>query len=73
MVRHVGAHDGDAFALGQPGAGVIERFVETIRSPAAGFGESHQILRGRGRIDHGRERGGIRGDDNIFAEAALEP
>ena len=73
MVRHIGAHDGDVFAFGQPGAGVIQRFVETVRSPAAGFGQSRKVVRGRGRIDHGRQRGGIRRDDDIFAEAALEP
>ena len=72
MVREVGVHDGDVLAFGQARAGVIERFVETIRAPSARPFDPVKVLHGRCGVDHRRKRRGIWRDHKIFTEAALE-
>ena len=65
MMRHIGPHDGDVFSFGHPCAGVIQRLIKPIGSPAAGLGESGKVLRRRRGIDHGRECSGVWRDDDI--------
>src|SRR5271167_1978368 len=73
MVGKVSAYDGDGFAFGHPRACVIKGFVEPIRATSARLFESGKVLHGRSWVNHGRKRSGVRGDDDILAETALEP
>ena len=73
MVGHEGAHDRDAFAFGQAARRVVQRLVEAIAAARADRGEPLEVSRRRLRIDHARERGRIRRDDDVFAEPALQP
>ena len=73
MMRHEGAHDRDAFALGHARRRVIQRLVEAVAPLRADLGQPRQIGHRRARIDHRRQRGGVGRDDPLFAEAALQP
>ena len=73
MVRHVRADDGGIFPLRHTRACVINRLVEAVRTPSACFFEPHKIFHSRDWVNHGCKRSGIRCDDNILAEAPLEP
>src|SRR5258708_36420013 len=73
MGRHVGVDYGGIFALGPSRACVINRFVEALRTPSTCFFEPHKIYHSRDWVNHGCKRSGIRCDDNILAEAPLEP
>src|SRR5579863_4500066 len=73
MVGEVSPHRGDGFAFGQARACIIKGFVETIRAPSARLFEPGKVLHGSSWVNHRRKRSGVRSDDDIFAEAALEP
>src|SRR5260370_12328349 len=73
MGLQVGAADGGIFPLSPARACIINRSVEAVRTPSACFFEPHKIFRSRDWVNHGCKRSGIRRDDNILAEAPLEP
>ena len=73
MMRHVGADDRIAGPPGQPGAGVVDRFVEAVAAARTSLRQLRQIGTSRGRIDHRPQRRGIGRDDAILAQAPLQP
>src|SRR5216683_6072477 len=73
MVRQVGADDGGIFSFRYSLACVINGLVEAVRTPSACFFEPQKISHSRDWVNHGCKRSGIRCDDNILAEAPLEP
>ena len=73
MMRHEGSHDGDAFALRHARRRIVQRIVKAVAALRADLGQTRQIGRGRARIDHRRQSGGVGGDHPIFAETPLQP
>ena len=72
VVGHVALDDGDRRALGKPARRVVERLAEAVRPAAARRAQAGEVPhRGLG-LDHRREAGGVRGDDEILAQAALQ-
>ena len=71
MMRHEGAHDRDGLAFRHAGRRVVERLVEAVAAARAERGEPVEVARRGLRIDHGRERGRVRRDDDVLAEPAL--
>ena len=53
-------------------AGVVERLVEAVSAARADGGKALEIAHGAFRIDHGRKRRGVRRDDGVLAQAALQ-
>ena len=72
VVRHVRADNGHQRVLGKPGRRVVESFVEAVHAAAAGFREALEVPDRGPRIDHGRQRGRVRGDDDIVAQPPPE-
>ena len=72
MVRHEGAHDGNFNSLRQAARGVIQRLVEAVTAPRADRRQTRKIACRGMRLDHSSERGGVRRDHRVFAEAAFE-
>ena len=72
VVGHIGAHDGLRLAVGQP----RRREVDAPRRSRSGHGHRSWPARrsspSRPRVDHGGERGGVRCDDGVLAQAPLE-
>ena len=73
VVRHVAPDDRDGLALRQSSRGVVERLAEAVRPQHAGGAQPGEVPDGRLGIDHRAEGGGVRSDDDVFAEASLEP
>src|ERR1700694_3137971 len=73
MVRKVATLDGDGFPFRQARARIIERLVKPIRAACSCLFQAAKGLQGGGWSNHGRKRGGIRGNDNILAESPFEP
>jgi hypothetical protein len=71
VVRHPGADDGEGFAGGHAGGGVVHRFVEPEAADDAVVGQPPEIADGRFGFDHQGHRGGIGRHDEIVGEAAL--
>ena len=73
MVGHESAHDGALFAFRHTCRGVIQRLVKAVTAERADAGEALQIGARRRRIDHGRQAGRIRRDDEIVGQSAFQP
>ena len=69
-MRHVRADDG--VALAGVGTGEIHAVPEPVGTERPVGFESLQIAEGARRVDHGRERGGVRRDHELPAQSALE-
>ncbi len=73
VVRHEGLDDDDIGSFRQSGTCVVECFVESVRAQCAYSGKVRVVLHRRLRVDHGCQTRCIRGDDQILAQATLEP
>src|SRR5580693_8141832 len=73
MMREERAHDGHCFTFWKASTCVVERLIKSIGAASACYFQAAKVLQGRSRIDHGRQSGRVGCDDNIFAEAPLEP
>ncbi len=71
VVRHVGEQHHARLALGQPFRRVVDRLVEPVAAGAA-FRAGRPGSRGRRRRQRRREQAGVRRDDEVVVEAALQ-
>ena len=72
MVRHVGAHDGGALAVGDAGGRVIEGLVEAVAAASAIGDETSEIPNRLGAVHHRGEPGRIGCNHHIHAQASLQ-
>ena len=70
VVRHERAHDRGAFVV--LAARVVDGVVEAVRAERAAPLELSQVGEGIVDVDHRGERGGVRRDDEIARQPALE-
>ena len=72
VMRHIGLDHDIGFVFGQARAGIVDRLVPAVDAERADARQPVQILaRGDGR-DHRRQAAGIRRDDGVLAESALD-
>src|SRR5664279_354929 len=72
MVRHIGAYDGNAFALRQTPRRVVQGLIPTVAATPARVGQTAEIPHRGGWLDHGCERRRIGRNDDVLAEPSLE-
>ena len=71
MVRHIGAHDGNTFALRDTPRRVVQGLIPAVAATPARFGQTGEIPHRGGRFDHGCKRRRIGRDDDVLAEPSL--
>ena len=72
VVRHVGAHDGGALAVGDAGGRVIEGLVEAVAAASAIGVQTSEIPNRFLGVHHRREPGRIGRDHDVHAQASLQ-
>ncbi len=73
VVRHEGSDQRESRPFRHAAARVVERLMKTIAPACAERRQPRKVPCRALRIDHRRQRGGVRGNDGVFAQAALDP